>query len=175
MWPTLIGSNEHFPITAIRETASISNASVFSLLPSYLRLALKDGRRWMDGWMHGRWWGEGICLESHLIVMGRELIEQLFDPVFLPWAVHIGHLVLGQGAVVLMNLRERRRGRVRMTEDHKTHKESEKNKTFRLRGYFEYKLGSYYSAVADFLIFLHCLNVLFAQQSKNKNYLVYQS
>lgn len=49
--------------------------------------------------------GEGVSLDSHLIVMGRELMEQLFDAVFLPWTVHIGHLVLGQGAVVLMYLR----------------------------------------------------------------------
>lgn len=51
--------------------------------------------------------GEGAGLDSHLIVVGRELMEQLFDAVFLSWAVHIGHLVLRQGAVVLMNLRKR--------------------------------------------------------------------
>lgn len=63
---------------------------------------------WMDGWMEAA--GEGVSLDAHLIVMGRELMEQLFDAIFLSWAVHIGHLVLGQGAVVLMNLtRERRR------------------------------------------------------------------
>ena len=63
----------------------------------------------MDGWMDGGV-GEGVSLDAHLIVMGRELMEQLFDAVFLSWAVHIGHLVLRQGAVVLMNLtRERRR------------------------------------------------------------------
>lgn len=43
-------------------------------------------------------------MDSHLIVVGRELMEQLFDAVFLSWAVHVGHLVLRQGAVVLMNL-----------------------------------------------------------------------
>lgn len=48
-------------------------------------------------------------MDSHLIVVGWELMEQLFDAVFLSWAVHIGHLVLGQGAVVLMNLRRRQR------------------------------------------------------------------
>lgn len=54
--------------------------------------------------------GEGVSLDSHLIVMGWELMEQLFDAVFLSWAVHIGHLVLGQRAVVLMNLSKRQRG-----------------------------------------------------------------
>lgn len=53
--------------------------------------------------------GEGVSLDSHLIVVGRELMEQLFDAVFLSWAVHIGHLVLRQGAVVLMNLSKRQR------------------------------------------------------------------
>lgn len=48
--------------------------------------------------------GEGVSLNSHLIVVRRELMEQLFDAVFLSWAVHIGYLVLRQGAVVLMNL-----------------------------------------------------------------------
>lgn len=33
-------------------------------------------------------------------------MEQLLDAVLLSWAVHVGHLVLRQGAVVLMNLRE---------------------------------------------------------------------
>lgn len=51
--------------------------------------------------------GEGVSLNSHLIVVRRELMEQLFDAVFLSWAVHIGYLVLRQGAVVLMNLSER--------------------------------------------------------------------
>lgn len=51
--------------------------------------------------------GEGVSLDSHLIVVGWELVEQLFDAIFLSWAVHIGHLVLRQGAVVLMNLRQR--------------------------------------------------------------------
>lgn len=41
---------------------------------------------------------------AYLIVMGRELMEQLFDAVFLSWAVHVGHLVLRQGTVVVMNL-----------------------------------------------------------------------
>lgn len=76
----------------------------------------------MDGWMHGRWWGRA-SVWTHLIVVGRELIEQLFDPVFLPWAVHVGHLVLRQGAVVLMNLRERQR-------------------TFGLRGCFHYQVSA---------------------------------
>lgn len=49
--------------------------------------------------------GEGVGLDSHLIVVGWELMEQLFDAIFLSWAVHVGHLVLGQRAVVLMNLR----------------------------------------------------------------------
>lgn len=53
--------------------------------------------------------GEGVSLDSHLIVVGRELMEQLLDAVFLSWAVHIGHLVLRQGAVVLMDLRQRQR------------------------------------------------------------------
>lgn len=53
--------------------------------------------------------GGGVSLDSHLIVVGRELMEQLFDAVFLSWAVHIGHLVLRQGAVVLMNLSNRQR------------------------------------------------------------------
>lgn len=51
--------------------------------------------------------GEGVSLNSHLIVVRRELMEQLFDAVFLSWAVHIGYLVLRQGAVVLMDLSER--------------------------------------------------------------------
>lgn len=55
-------------------------------------------------------WGKGVRSDSHLIVMGRELMEQLFDAVFLSWAVHIGHLVLRQGAVVLMDLRMRQTG-----------------------------------------------------------------
>lgn len=50
--------------------------------------------------------GEGAGSDSHLIVVGWKLIEQLFDALFLSWAVHIGHLVLRQGAVVLMNLKE---------------------------------------------------------------------
>lgn len=45
--------------------------------------------------------------DSHLIVMWRELMEQLFDAVFLSWAVHIGHLVLRQRAVVMINLHTR--------------------------------------------------------------------
>ena len=67
----------------------------------------------MDGWREGgrEAGGGGVILDAHLIVMGRELMEQLFDAVFLSWAVHIGHLVLGQGAVVLMNLSRRRTGR----------------------------------------------------------------
>lgn len=56
----------------------------------------------MDRWKWGE--GEWIGLDSHLIVMGRELMEQLLDAVFLSWAVHVGHLVLRQGAVVVMNL-----------------------------------------------------------------------
>lgn len=35
-------------------------------------------------------------------------MEQLFDAVFLSRAVDVGHLVLRQGAVVLMNLTETR-------------------------------------------------------------------
>lgn len=49
--------------------------------------------------------GEGVGLDSHLIVVGWELMEKLFDAVLLSWAVHVGHLVLGQGVVVQMNLR----------------------------------------------------------------------
>lgn len=48
--------------------------------------------------------GGGVSLDSHLIVVGWELMEQLFNAIFLSWAVHVGHLVLRQGAVVLMNL-----------------------------------------------------------------------
>lgn len=48
--------------------------------------------------------GGGVSLDSHLIVVWWELMEQLFNAIFLSWAVHIGHLVLRQGAVVLMNL-----------------------------------------------------------------------
>lgn len=56
----------------------------------------------MDG---GR--GRGASLDqAHLVVVGRELMEQLLDAVLLSRAVHVGHLVLRQGAVVLMNLRE---------------------------------------------------------------------
>lgn len=39
----------------------------------------------------------GVCVcerKTHLIVVRRELMEQLFDAIFLSWAVHIGHLVL---------------------------------------------------------------------------------
>ena len=82
---------------------------VSPLLPSYLCNALKAGRggeRGEDKWMKV---GEGLSLDSHLIVVGRELMEQLFDAVFLSWAVHIGHLVLRQGAVVLMNLKRPQR------------------------------------------------------------------
>lgn len=32
---------------------------------------------------------------THLVVMWWELMEQLFDAVFLSLAVHIGHFVLG--------------------------------------------------------------------------------
>lgn len=56
--------------------------------------------------------GGGVSLDSHLIVVGRELMEQLFNAIFLSWAVHIGHLVLRQGAVVLMNLSKRQKMRV---------------------------------------------------------------
>lgn len=68
----------------------------------------------MDGWMDElrRWkGGGGVTWDSHLIVVGRELVEQLFDAIFLSWAVHIGHLVLRQGAVVQMNLSKRQRRR----------------------------------------------------------------
>lgn len=41
---------------------------------------------------------------SHLVVVWRELMEQLFDAVFLSWAVDVGHLVLRQRAVVMINL-----------------------------------------------------------------------
>lgn len=41
---------------------------------------------------------------SHLVVVWGELMEQLFDAVFLSWAVHVGHLVLRQRAVVMINL-----------------------------------------------------------------------
>lgn len=70
--------------------------------------------------MRDRWReveGEGVSVDSHLIVMGRELMEQLFDAVFLSWAVHIGHLVLRQGAVVLMNLSETQRQREDETDE----------------------------------------------------------
>lgn len=59
----------------------------------------------MDDWIDvvgGLW-----TLDSYLIVVRRQLMEQLFDAVFLSRAVHIGHLVLWQGAVVLMNLSRR--------------------------------------------------------------------
>lgn len=66
------------------------------------------------GWIDGGGSKGGVRLDFHLIVVRWELMEQLFDAVFLPWAVHVGHLVLRQGAVVLMNLgeteRRRRRG-----------------------------------------------------------------
>lgn len=38
--------------------------------------------------------------------MGRELVQQLFDAVPLPWTVHIRHPVLRQAAEILVNLRE---------------------------------------------------------------------
>lgn len=41
---------------------------------------------------------------SHLVVVWRELMEQLFDAVFFSWTVHVGHLVLRQRAVVMINL-----------------------------------------------------------------------
>ena len=40
-------------------------------------------------------------------------MEELFDAVLLSWAVHIGNLVLGQGAVVVMNLTGEKPGLVR--------------------------------------------------------------
>lgn len=96
---------------SIKKTDSTLPVSVSSLLHFYLCIALKEGREnRVHGWMEVLV-GEGAALDSHLIVVGWKLIEQLFDAVFLSWAVHIGHLVLRQGAVVLMNLRKRQRHR----------------------------------------------------------------
>lgn len=52
---------------------------------------------------------------SHLVVVWRELMEQLFDAIFLSWAVHVGHPVLRQRAVVMINLHTHTRARARMT------------------------------------------------------------
>lgn len=80
----------------------------------------------MDGYMEGR---GGVSLDSHLIVVGRELMEQLFDAVFLSRAVHIGHLVLRQGAVVLMDLSEGQRERGELKKNtHATCKQADKCK-----------------------------------------------
>ena len=62
------------------------------------------------GRLDGCKWGEGTGLDSHLIVVGRELMEQLLDAVLLSWTVHIRHLVLRQAVVVLMDLRKTSRG-----------------------------------------------------------------
>lgn len=52
----------------------------------------------------------GTPLDSHLIVVRRQLAEELLDSVFLARAVHIGHLVLREGAVVSLHLTETQRG-----------------------------------------------------------------
>lgn len=66
----------------------------------------------MHGWTEaagggGREGGASLD-QAHLVVVGRELMEQLLDAVLLSGAVHVGHLVLRQGAVVLMNLTEKK-------------------------------------------------------------------
>lgn len=43
-------------------------------------------------------------LTQYLAVVGRKLVQQLFDPVSLPKAVHIRHSVLWQAAEVLVHL-----------------------------------------------------------------------
>lgn len=46
----------------------------------------------------------GWELTQYLAVMGWKLVQQLFDPVSLPKAVHIRHSVLWQAAEVLVHL-----------------------------------------------------------------------
>lgn len=41
---------------------------------------------------------------SYLIVMGRQLIQELFDAVFLSWAVNVGNLILRQAGEVQLDL-----------------------------------------------------------------------
>lgn len=58
----------------IKKIYFIFPVPVSSLHPSYLCTALKEGRKgeidgWIDGWMEVM--GEGGCLDSHLIVVGR--------------------------------------------------------------------------------------------------------
>lgn len=48
----------------------------------------------------------GRELSQYLTVMGWKLVQQLFDPVSLPKAVHIRHSVLWQAAEVLVHLRD---------------------------------------------------------------------
>ena len=40
----------------------------------------------------------------HFIVMRRELVEELLDPIFLPHRVNVGDLVIRQGREVAVNL-----------------------------------------------------------------------
>ena len=40
----------------------------------------------------------------HFIVMRRELVEELLDPIFLPHRVNVGDLVIRQGREVEVNL-----------------------------------------------------------------------
>ena len=39
------------------------------------------------------------------IIVGRQLLQQLLDPIFLSHRVDVGHLVVGQGGEVQVNLR----------------------------------------------------------------------
>lgn len=41
---------------------------------------------------------------SYLIIMGRELVEELLDSVLLSGAVHVGNLLLRQGREVQLHL-----------------------------------------------------------------------
>lgn len=49
--------------------------------------------------------------QRYLAVVGWKLVQQLLDPVSLPWAVHVRHPVLRQAAEVLVDLHEERRTR----------------------------------------------------------------
>ena len=40
----------------------------------------------------------------HFIVMRRELVEELLDPIFFPHRVNVGDLVIRQGGEVEVNL-----------------------------------------------------------------------
>lgn len=47
---------------------------------------------------------QGDPSATHLIVMRRQLMQELLDAQLLSGTVHVGHLVFGKAAVVLVNL-----------------------------------------------------------------------